>query len=121
VISRLPNHWDNEKRDLFSRAHLSAVPSIREGYGIVVIEANACGTPAIGWDVPGLRDSIVDGKTGILVPFGDVEKFGKQIALYLKDSAARERMSAAAVEWAKQHSWDIASSEFDHVIDSFSI
>ena len=120
VINRRSNQWDDEKRELFAKAHLSVVPSIREGYGIVVIEANACGTPVIGWNVPGLRDSILDGKTGVLVPFGDVEKLGKQIALYLKDFTAREKMSTAAVEWAREHSWDRSSSEFDRIIDSLA-
>ncbi len=50
-----------------SRAHIILVPAVREGLGLVVTEANALGTPAVGYDVPGLRDSIRHAKTGINV------------------------------------------------------
>jgi glycosyltransferase involved in cell wall biosynthesis len=51
-----------------SRAHIILVPAVREGWGLVVTEANAMGTPAIGYDdVPGLRDSIRHGETGITI------------------------------------------------------
>src|SRR3712207_6222469 len=61
-------HISNEKKyDLLSRAHVILVPAVREGWGLIVTEANAMGTPAIGYDVPGLRDSILHGETGITV------------------------------------------------------
>jgi glycosyltransferase involved in cell wall biosynthesis len=50
-----------------SRAHIILVQAVRERWGRVVIEANAMGTPAIGYDVPGLRDSIRHGETGITI------------------------------------------------------
>ena len=58
---------DEVKYDLLRKAHLLLVPSVREGWGLVVTEANAMGTPVIAYDSPGLRDSVVDQKTGILV------------------------------------------------------
>ena len=61
-------HISNEKKyDLLSRAHIILVPAVREGWGLIVTEANAMGTPAIGYDVHGLRDSIRHGETGIIV------------------------------------------------------
>jgi glycosyltransferase involved in cell wall biosynthesis len=57
---------DREKFAALRKAHILLVPSVREGWGVSVIEANAMGTPAVGYDVPGLRDSIVDGVTGFL-------------------------------------------------------
>ncbi len=104
--------------ELFSKAHPSVVPSIREGYGIVIIEANACGTPAIGWDVPGLRDSIVDGETGILVPFDDTQTMAKQIVALLKDGDTRERMGASAMKWARSHTWEKSAEDFDNVLSA---
>jgi len=58
----------NEKKKLrvLSRANLLVVSGVREGWGIVVTEANSVGVPAIGYNIPGLRDSIIDGKTGLL-------------------------------------------------------
>ena len=58
---------NEEKYDLLSRAHVVLVPSIREGWGLVVTESNAMGTPVIAYDVHGLRDSVRQGENGILV------------------------------------------------------
>ena len=118
IVKRAPHGWNEEKRKLLSSAHVVLMPSVREGYGIVAIEANACGTSAVGWDVPGLRDSILDGKTGILVPFDDTEMMAKQVVTLLKDDALRERMAASAVKWARTHSWDVAADKFDGVLDA---
>jgi glycosyltransferase involved in cell wall biosynthesis len=119
ILERAPNTWDDEKRTLLSKSHLLMMPSVREGYGIVVIEANACGTPAIGWAVPGVRDSIVDGKTGLLVPFGDIRRLGETAAKLLStESTLLRDMSQPAIEWARQHSWDKAAEAFAETIDS---
>jgi glycosyltransferase involved in cell wall biosynthesis len=119
VLERAPETWNAEKRFLLSRSHLLLIPSVREGYGIVVIEANACGTPAIGWAVPGVQDSIVDGKTGLLVPFGDTRRLGETIAKLLEsDSPQLRNMTRPAIEWARQHSWDTAAEMFANAIDS---
>ncbi len=55
------------KIDLLDRAHVMLLPATREGYGIVAIEAGARGVPVVAYDVPGLRDAVTDGVTGILV------------------------------------------------------
>src|SRR6266699_685030 len=118
---RLPNTWDDEKRALLSRSHLLLIPSVREGYGIVVIEANACGTPAIGWAVPGVQDAIVNGKTGLLVPLGDIRGLGETIAKVLgKESTQLNDLSQPAIGWARPHSWDTAAEVFAQTIDSES-
>lgn len=88
-----------EKIRLFQSAWVSAHPSAKEGWGIPVIEANACGTPAIAYDVPGHRDSIRDGETGLLVPYGDIEGLASAIVKLLKDEELRERMSRNAPLW----------------------
>jgi glycosyltransferase involved in cell wall biosynthesis len=54
------------KSELMHRAHAVLVPGIREGWGMVITEANACGTPAIAYDIVGHRDAIRDGETGLL-------------------------------------------------------
>src|SRR5256885_167117 len=60
-----------ELYERMARAHCLLVPSVREGWGLVVTEANAVGTPAVGYDVPGLRDSIHAGETGLLAEAGN--------------------------------------------------
>src|SRR5207253_2516798 len=58
---------DADKNRLLAEANVLLITSVREGWGLVVTEANSFGTPAIGYDVPGLRDSIRNLETGVLV------------------------------------------------------
>jgi glycosyltransferase involved in cell wall biosynthesis len=119
ILERVPNNWESEKRVLLSKSHLLLIPSIREGYGIVVIEANACGIPAIGWEVPGVQDSIIDGKTGLLVHFGDTRALAETIVSCLSAEPRKiAELSKAAVEWARQHSWSRSAEEFELVIQT---
>jgi len=95
---------EEEKLRLLQRAWVMVTPSMNEGWGVTVIEANACGTPAIAFRVPGLDEAIVDGKTGFLCD--DDGAFAGAVAEVLSDSALRDRMSAAALEWAARFDWD---------------
>jgi glycosyltransferase involved in cell wall biosynthesis len=79
----------NEKKyDLLSRAHIIIVPAVREGWGLIVTEANAMGTPAIGYDVHGLRDSIRDGETGIIIKERSPAAMAQQTILLLRFRAS---------------------------------
>jgi glycosyltransferase involved in cell wall biosynthesis len=80
--------------------------SAKEGWGLTVIEANACGVPVVASDVPGLRDSVVDEKTGLLYEFGNVEQLAHKITLILRDEHLRNRMHVAALEWGRSFNWD---------------
>ena len=109
---------EREKIDLLKKTKVLIAPSIREGWGLVVLEANACGTPAIAYDVPGLRDSIVDGKTGILVKEnGNIEKLAEAVMKVLKDEKLRKRLSKNALVWSKRFSWDKSAEEFLKIIE----
>jgi glycosyltransferase involved in cell wall biosynthesis len=83
---------DHVKRYILSKSWAFVSTSMKEGWGITIIEANACGTPCIAYDVPGLRDSIVDGKTGILIKEdGNVEKLAEnRIMLFFYQFFPRE-------------------------------
>lgn len=90
------------KKKILEKAWVFVQPSIKEGWGISVIEANACGTPAIAFDVPGLRDSIIDGKTGLLVKEdGNVEKLAEAIIKVLENEKLRKKLSLNALKYAK--------------------
>lgn len=110
---------EKEKVRLLSKAWVCVNPSLKEGWGITVIEANACGTPAIAYDVPGLRDSILDGKTGILVKEnGNFEKLAEAILAILKDEELRKKLSKNALEWSKEFTWDKSAREFEKVMEA---
>jgi glycosyltransferase involved in cell wall biosynthesis len=87
---------ERQKADLFSRAHIFIFPGTREGWGLTVIEANRCGTPVIGYDIPGLRDSITEGVNGRLVPSGSYEAMASGSLELLRDRKALQALSISA-------------------------
>lgn len=97
---------EEDKVKYLSLAHCVVNPSMKEGWGITNIEANACGTPVISADVPGLRDSVMNNESGLLYQYGDIKELSKKIISVLKDNGLRERLSEGAVRWAKTFSWD---------------
>jgi glycosyltransferase involved in cell wall biosynthesis len=97
---------EDEKIAILRKAHVVVNPSSKEGWGVTVTEANACGTPVVASDVPGLRDAVVDGKTGLLVRQGDVGGFASAICRILGDEALRTALAREAVVWAGNFNWD---------------
>jgi len=80
-------------------------PSPKEGWGLTVVEAGACGTAVVAADGPGLRDSVRDGTTGLLVPYGDTPGLADALARVLSDVALRDRLARGGVEWAARFTW----------------
>jgi glycosyltransferase involved in cell wall biosynthesis len=108
---------DHVKRYILSKSWVFVSTSMKEGWGITIIEANACGTPCIAYDVPGLRDSIVDGKTGILVKEdGNIERLTESIMKVLTDKKLRETLSKNAIEWSRNFDWGKSTENFEEVI-----
>ena len=106
---------EDVKRKLMSRAHALLVPAIREGWGLAVTEANACGTPAIGYDVPGLRDSIIHDVTGVLVA-PRPEAMARAMMDIIHDPGYCRSLAAAALARARKFSWARTASEFTDIL-----
>lgn len=81
---------------VWTRTSIALLPSHREGLGMSVLEAAACGRPAIVTDVPGCRDAVVDGETGLLVPLGDPRALAAALTRLATDHDLRRRMGAQA-------------------------
>jgi glycosyltransferase involved in cell wall biosynthesis len=96
-----------------NRCHVFLNASPKEGWGLTVVEANACGVPVVGSDRPGLRDSIQDGVTGFLAPYGDADAFARRAVELFRDRALWERMSAAGVAWAGSLTWEKTADEME--------
>lgn len=107
---------EKEKIELMKRAHVLLVPGIREGWGRVVIEANALGTPAIGYNVPGLRDSIRHLYNGLLCE-PNPKAMGEAIEKLYEDEDLRRKLGENALKWAKQFSWDRSAEEFGGILE----
>jgi glycosyltransferase involved in cell wall biosynthesis len=106
---------EEEKHRLLCAAWLLLHPAMIEGWGIVVAEAAVRGTPAIGFRVPGLRDSVIDGQTGRLV--GTESEFASAWASLSIDGRTRDVLGRAALERALLLHWSAAVDGFAKVAD----
>jgi D-inositol-3-phosphate glycosyltransferase len=89
----------------YSAADMVVVPSHYESFGMVALEAMACGTPVIASKVGGLSFTVQDGITGFHVPERDPEALAEKISLLLKDQDLRSRLSVQATQWVQRYSW----------------
>lgn len=104
---------ESAKLDLLRRAWVHVLTSEKEGWGISNLEAAACGTPSVVSDSPGLRESVVDGRTGLVVPHGDVGALTESLGRLLRDSELRGRMGREARAFAETFSWQAAAEAFE--------
>ena len=89
--------------DWYRAADVVAVPSHNESFGLVALEAQACGTPVVATDVGGLRTTVRDGLSGLLVPGHGADQWAAALSRALAD---RPRLSRGAVAHAEAFSWD---------------
>jgi glycosyltransferase involved in cell wall biosynthesis len=106
---------EQEKHRLLGSAWLLVHPALIEGWGIVVAEAAVRGTPTVGFDVPGLRDSVEHGQTGLLA--GTEAGFASAWAALALDHGRRTAMGHAARRRAARLRWSTAVQHFSAVID----
>jgi glycosyltransferase involved in cell wall biosynthesis len=92
----------DDVRGLLGSADLMLMPTYREGVPRVILEAAATGLPCVAFDVPGVREAIRSGRTGELVPFGDVQALADRTIALLEGKEERERMGAAARAFVEQ-------------------
>ena len=101
-----------EKKALLQRSWIAVNPSSMEGWGITNIEANASGVPVLGSDVPGIRDSISEGVSGFLFPYGDVNALAELLRELLVNQKKRDELAASARDWSKHFSWKASAEQF---------
>jgi glycosyltransferase involved in cell wall biosynthesis len=106
---------EQAKRDLLARAALIVMASAREGWGLAITEANAVGTPAVVYDRPGLRDSTIHERTGLLTS-PNPEALARGITRALTEPELYRRLQAGALEWSREFTWERASSAFERAL-----
>jgi glycosyltransferase involved in cell wall biosynthesis len=111
---------DAERDALLAASRVCVCPSLKEGFGLTVVEANALGTPVVASDAPGLRDSVRHGETGLLAAAGDVVAFATQIAALLEDDALARELGAQARAWARRFDWDLAADAMAEALETAS-
>ncbi len=107
--------------ELAARAWVAVCPSVFEGWGVTCLESSARGLPVIASNVNGLRDSVRDGETGLLVTHGDSVGLASAITELLGDPERRREMGEAGRRWASLHSWERSADELRAVIASTGI
>jgi glycosyltransferase involved in cell wall biosynthesis len=109
---------DVERMELVKRAWVLVNPSVREGWGLNVVEANALGTPCVTYDVHGLRDSVKNNETGWLADAGNVDDLADKLVLVLSDGSLRKKVSLEALGYSKGFSWSGCAESFLRVLKS---
>jgi len=112
---------DAERRRRLSRSWVLVNPSVREGWGLNVIEANGLSVPSVSYDVHGLRDSIRNEETGLLAASGDVRELGEAMARILEDKILRSSLSGNALKYSRGFSWNKTAKEFLKVLEGVVI
>jgi glycosyltransferase involved in cell wall biosynthesis len=109
---------DAERWDVVASCWVNVQPSLKEGWGLTVLEAAQCGVPTVASRVAGLRDAILEGETGELFDRADTGELVRKVTGLLRNSAQREALGARAREWSNSFSWDTASQELEQLIDT---
>ena len=100
-----------EKRDLLRRSWATVFASPKEGWGLTNLEAQACGTPAIASNSPGLRESLIDGETGLLVPHADTVALAAAMEKVATSRDIVEKFGSAGRRFAEKFTWGRAATE----------
>ncbi len=106
-----------EKVRRLQRAWCLVQPSPKEGWGLTVVEAGACGTAVVAADSPGLRDSVCRDETGLLVPFGDDAGLAAALVRVLTDVPLRDALAIGGLTWSTRFTWpDCAERSLDAML-----
>jgi len=110
-----------EVYQLLADSTILVMPSLEEAFGVVALEASACGRPVITSDVGGTSEVVIDGQTGVLVPPGDVSALAKAIVKLARDRQRCEQMGQAGYEFVKKNylwerSLDLMDALYQRVI-----
>jgi glycosyltransferase involved in cell wall biosynthesis len=107
---------DDEKRTLLGSAWVALMPSLKEGWGLTIVEAGAQGTPTVAFrGAGGVAEAILDGETGLLAD--DLDDFVAQVRTLMTDEVARKAMGEAARDYAALFSWKSAGKRFADLVE----
>ncbi len=106
---------EQDKHEIIARSWLHVCPSVKEGWGIAIMEAAAHGVPSIAYrDAGGVAESIVDGETGVLAT--DFDDFVRKVDRLLRAGRVRAEMGAAGREWAASFGWERSVDAFEDLV-----
>lgn len=106
-------------RLFYAAADATVMPSYYESFGMVALEAMACGSPVVASRVGGLTTTVRDGVTGYLVPEGDSVALADRLAHLLGDADERFRLGLEATRWAAEHRWPCVAESVCRLYSEF--
>jgi glycosyltransferase involved in cell wall biosynthesis len=109
---------DVKRWQIVGASWLNVQPSLKEGWGLTVVEAGQCGVPSVASAAGGLMDAVIPGETGELFDVGDRADMVRRIIRLLTDPHIRERMGKRAADWANSFAWDKASLELEETLQT---
>lgn len=116
-ITTLGQVSKEKKIELMQKSHVLAVTSIKEGWGLVVTEANSQGTPAVVYDVDGLRDSTIDGKTGVITKCNTPQALADAIVDMLSNHSHYSRLREAAWKASREITFEKSAQDLMEVLE----
>lgn len=103
---------DDEVKALYSQASICIIGSEKEGWGLVSMEAESYGCPVVAFSVPGIKDSVINGETGILVKFGDVSSMANALYSLANNREKLLEMGKNGIMRSQEYSWEECYNEF---------
>jgi glycosyltransferase involved in cell wall biosynthesis len=100
---------EEHKAQMLTSVYCIVNPSMKEGWGIINIEANACGTPVIAANVSGLRDAVQHGESGLLYDYGNVAALANALRQILLDHSLYRHLQQGAIAFARRFDWNVSA------------
>jgi glycosyltransferase involved in cell wall biosynthesis len=110
--------YGEDKVRLLQGAWCIIYASDTEGWGMGILEAAACKTPAVAYNSGALRESIIDGETGLLAEYGNVQDLAQKIIKILSDENLREKLSENALSFSYNFDWDKTAEQTEKYLES---
>jgi glycosyltransferase involved in cell wall biosynthesis len=109
---------ENDKIEYLQKMHFVVNTSSKEGWGLTVVEANACNRTVIAANVQGLRDSVINDKTGLLYEYGNVKELAEKIISLFSNPNKIIELEKNALEWAKSFDWNVAAEKTLSILEN---
>lgn len=109
---------EETKVSLYKKGKFALFASEKEGLGLSALEPQGFGCPVIAYNVPGVRDCVINNKNGLLIEFGDLDSFADAINRLITDNELLMRMSYSATDYAKEFTWDNAFLDFKKALEN---
>jgi len=107
----------DKKIELMQKSHIILVTSVKEGWGLIVTEANSQGTPAIVYDVDGLRDSVIDSQTGIVCTTNTPVNLAQNIAKLFSDQTLYDKLRQESYKFSQSINFEQSYKDFIKIIN----